>query len=360
MVLIPTHHARQRALLAALPTIDADTELILRPDGDCMLATLRRNDAPPRVFAHVQERVVELLPGDDAGLVGAPLLAPDQELLHRTLLPHIGPIADARLVSWRPHRRAVVRIAGSDGRIHWLKLLDPKGYRRATHAFTVLGRPVAPMRLASPTHFLTEHAAYLAPAAPGQSLRTLLAEGRAVPLTTIAQGLLALAYTEVRGELPVLDFAHARTAAVNLLRKAAEMRPELLELGAALDRLPTPPAPRHPSFVHGDLHDKQLFVDEHGTTLIDLEGMAIGDPRFDLVNLAEHVRLRDVQQTGSDSGFGDVVLARWGLLPEATNTLLFRIVVRARLCGVYALRPRWRPLVDRLLHETRSTMANLQ
>lgn len=357
MVLSPATTARVRNLLSALPTLDAGTELILRPDADGVSATLRHDGRAPRVFAEGQDGVVELSPATDRGLPGAVLLADDgalRDLLH----PFVGAIASTTLVAWRPGRRAVVKISAADGAVHWLKLLDQRGHRRARAAFAAIGRAFAPMHLVLPSRHFDEQCAYLAASARGTALRTLLAHGEVMPLTAIASGLAALAYTETSGELPTIDFARARQAAVDLLIKAAFLWPELADLAEATSRLAEPQA-GHSGFVHGDLHDKQLFVDGPHTSLIDLEGVAVGDPRFDLANLAEHVRLRDLQQHGRDSGLGDVVSARCGLLPTAIPTRLFRAVVRARLCGVYALRPRWRPLVTRLVHETRASMEQL-
>jgi hypothetical protein len=358
MVLIPAGRARLQNLLAALPTLESGTELILRPDADQVTATLRRDGTPPRVFTETPTGIVELVPEADPGLPGARLLASAAEL-QALLRPHVGTIAETKVVAWRPARRAVVRVTAADGTVHWLKFLDERSHRRACRAFAALGRSVAPMHLVSPSHYFASECAWLAPCARGTSLRSRIAQGDTLPLTTIASGLAALAYTETNGDLPVFDFARARKAAVDVLDKAAVMRPELADLAEAVGRLVDPAPPEHQGFVHGDLHDKQLFVTDTGVSLIDLEGMALGDPRFDLSNLAEHVRLRDLQQTGEDSGIGDVVLARCGLLPTAPATQLFRTVVRARLCGVYALRPRWRPLVDRLVRETRTLMEQL-
>lgn len=348
-----------RELVAALPTIEPHTELILRTDADGATATLRPEDAPPRIFAHANGRVVELDPAADGGLPGSALLA-DAGALQELLRPHVGVVATARLVAWRPGRRAVVRVLDERGAAHWLKLFDRRGHRRAARAFAAIGATTSPMSLLTPTAGFDAECAFLTGSAPGTSLRTLLANGAPAPLTTIARGVAALAYTEVHGDAPLFDFVRARDAAIDLLGKAAAVRADLHGLAAGLASMPAVPGPRPAGFVHGDLHDKQLFVDGERTHLIDLEGFGIGDPRFDVVNLAEHVRLRDLQRTARDTGLGDTILARNGLLPTDEVALAFRAVVRARLCGVYALRPRWRHLVDRLVTETSTALEQLQ
>ncbi len=353
-----TAPAEFRALLAEVPTLAPGTELILRPDARGAMATLRPEGAPPRVFLHTANGIVEQLPHDDSRLPGAPLLA-DQALLQARLAPLVGAVADAHLVAWRPGRRAVVRVTTGAGAVHWLKLLDRKGHRRASATFAAIGDTLSPLRLALPAHVLEDDCAHLTADAAGRSLRSLLGSGAAIPMTLLTQGLLALGYTDLRAGLPLLDFAHAQRATAGMLEKAACMRHELGVLAEQIRHLPTP-ALTQTAFVHGDLHDKQLFLGHGTATLIDIEGVGVGDPRFDHVNLAEHVRLRDLQQHGRDGGFADEFLARCGMTSDEPAALLFRAVVRARLCGVYALRPRWRPLVDVLLQETRELMERLR
>ena len=61
--------------------------------------------------------------------------------------------------------------------------------------------------------------------------------------------------------------------------------------------------------VHGDLHDKNIFVDRPG--LIDLDGLGLGAPEDDLANLAVHLELRNLQ-------------AGTGLAPGARSEQLYR------------------------------------
>lgn len=349
-------------LVAALPPLPADAELILRAGEPMPTATVRTTSAPPRVFAfadHASGTVVhEQRPGDDSGLAGAALLA-DPTALAARLRSLVGDVVDARLVAWRPARRAVVRITTAAGGTHWLKLLDRKNWRRARTAFAAVGTALAPLSLQLPTALLDDVHGYLAADANGTPLRTLLAGDGELPWTTIARGVLALAYTPVHGELPAFDFERARRATLAALTTDAEPASPLTALATATSRLPAPAAPAAPGLVHGDLHDKQLFVAGERIAAIDLEGMAHGDPRFDVANLAEHVRLRDLQQHGSDRGRAERLLAHCGHAADDAGVLAYRALVRARLCGVYALRPRWQWLVDRLAHESRSLMETL-
>ncbi|MCU0863438.1 MAG: aminoglycoside phosphotransferase family protein [Planctomycetes bacterium] len=343
-------------LLRALPALEADTELILRPVAAGATATLRRTGAPPRIFTLTDAGALhELSPALDQDLPGAALLA-DPTALARHLEPHLGALSTARLCAWRPGRRAVLQLRTADGTEHWLKLLDRKSFRRASAAFAAVGEPLGEMRLQTPHLLLPSSCGYVAAAADGTPLRTLLAGADAPPLTMLARALVALPFTAVHGELPIVDFERVRAASLQGLAQGALLRPELQSLAAAIAELPAPRPPARTGFVHGDLHDKQLFLAEDRATLIDLEGMAVGDPRFDLANLVEHVRLRDLQQHGADSGLAEALLARCGITAEDSAVRAFRALVRARLCGVYALRPRWRELVARLQLEAMQLM----
>jgi hypothetical protein len=345
------------ALLAQLPS-EPGAELILRADGERATATLRPIAGPPRVFVRESGLLVELCAAADEQLPGHRLLA-EPQLLATALASQLGTVANVRLVAWRPGRRAVLRIVLGSGRVVWCKLLDRKSWRRAMRAFAAMRVALAPLHLCLPELLLEDYCAYLAPNAPGDSLRALLAEGRLPPVTHIARGLMALAYTHGDDELPVLDFAAVRKATTAMLQKGAAQHGDLHELAAKVATLPDIEGNRATAFVHGDLHDKQIFVDDDRISLIDLEGVSIGDARFDLANLAEHIRLRDLQQTGRDQGFADVLLARCGMTPDAHATRAFRCMVRARLCGVYALRPRWTTLVTQLRSESLTLLDEL-
>ena len=58
-------------------------------------------------------------------------------------------------------------------------------------------------------------------------------------------------------------------------------------------------------------------------------------------------------------GRAEQLLARCGHADDDRGVRAFRALVRARLCGVYALRPRWHSLVDQLTEESRTLMERL-
>jgi len=343
-------------LRAGLPELAPDTEVILRPDGDRPLAMLRPAGAPPRAFALGDDGAVgELQPADDRELPAAALLG-DERRLADALRAAVGTIAAPRLIAWRPGRRAVVRVRRGE-ELLFVKFLDRKTWRRATATFAALADAPPPLVFARATQLLPELCAYVAPAAPGSSLRDHLARGIAPPWPLVDAALAALARTTTAPSMPCHDFAAARDATVKMLRKAAPLAPRLLALAERMAAC-APPTPGTTGFVHGDLHDKQIFLAERTAHLIDLEGIGAGDPAFDLANLAEHLRLRALQQTGADDGSADALLDR--LQTDVDDRLRWRVCVRARLCGVYALRPRWATLTERLMSEVEEVLCDIE
>src|SRR5262245_55278264 len=343
-------------LLAAMPQPDQNTEVILRPDGDRALAMVRTVGAPPRAFVLGGSGVEELEPAADPELAAARLFEKKSRLL-RALAPALPDAESAQLVAWRPGKRAVVRVQAPSG-TWFVKFLDRKTYRRAERTFAQLAAAPLPLVFARATAFLPEHHAYVAPAAAGTCLRELFATQAPVDRAPVDWALLdaavhALAATPVDDEGPRIDFATAQDAGVRMLQKGQVLVPDLAPLAPRLAAL-TAPATVRAGFVHGDLHDRQLFLTHERVHLIDLEGVGHGDANFDLVNLAEQARLRALQQAGADDGIGSAFLDRFAL---ADVRLRWAICVRARLCGVYALRPRWSALTARLAGEVAAMLA---
>lgn len=334
---------------------DRSAELILRGGADDVTATLRVAGAAPRVFAVVDGAMIPQLPQHDTALAGHVLLG-DLETAKQALREHVGEVRSLRLVAWRTGRRAVLRAELADGSVVWLKSFDRKGYRRAAAAFAALRGAALGVRLCLPHAELPALATFVFASAPGVALRDLAVEADGSSLRTVGAALAGLAVGRVVGELPTIDFEACRRASLGMLEKASPVRSDLLDLVPALAHLAAPATPERAGLVHGDLHDKQIFLADDTVSLIDLEGVGFGDPRFDHANLAEHLRLRDLQQHERDSGRAERMLAAIGIAPDADGLREFRAVVRARICAVYALRPRWSRLVDRLHAETRELL----
>lgn len=334
-----------RALVQSLPPRANGDELVLRDDLGTAAALLRPEVGSPRNFELVDGAARELQLVDDD--LPAARLAADPTAFATALAPHLGSVQHPVLVAWRPRRRAVVRVL-CDGETWFVKLLDRKTWKRAQVVFAGIERADAPLALAAPKALLPDLCGYAVPAVVGTSLREHLARGRTIDWPLVDAATAALARTKCKAPLPRLDFAEARDAAVKMLRKAVAVAPRLEGFADLIAQLPTLP-PRREGLVHGDYHDKQLFLADGTASLIDLEGLSHGDADFDLVNLSEHLRLRALQQNGCDDGTSEAMLDRVDFPRELR--MPWQLCVRARLCGVYAMRPRWAHLTDVLLSE---------
>ena len=324
-------------------------EVILRPGRKEHVAIVRPPNAPPLAYSLRAGRLRELCASEDGKLPGAALVA-DEAGLHAFLQPHLGAVHRVELVAWRPGRRAVLRVHAAD-RVAYLKLLDRGSFTEAERVFASLHNRPGSLQLALPLLVDPEHCMHLVDAVEGIALRELVARGKA-PWERVVSAVRELATVDASGSPVVHGFDTARDAAVRMLEKGLAMDPSLADLAAAVATTTCAP-PEQVGCVHGDLHDKQLFLGPVAAVLIDLESTGRGDVRFDQANLAEHLRLRSLQQSGSDDGRGARLLDQLGFGPGPSRSA-FLAVVRARLCGVYALRPRWKSLVHRLRDETLS------
>ena len=108
--------------------------------------------------------------------------------------------------------------------------------------------------------------------------------------------------------------------------------------------------------VHGDFHDRQLLVHEHGLTWIDFDSLAAGEPMLDLANLTAHLSLRGLQGV-REATHASVEAASEALLEgyDAPHDPAFAAGLRfyqastfLRLSLLYTLRPRWSALPPRL------------
>lgn len=338
-------------LQASLPPLEQGDELVFRDDDGAACALLRQKRGEPRNFVFENGATRELRLFEDDGIPAARLCA-DTASLCAALEPAIGPVCEPRLVAWRPGKRAVLRMRRGETTV-FVKLLDKKTYKRARSAFERMRAAEMPLRLALPESMLHDHCAYAAVAAPGKPLHDMLADGQTPPWRLVDRAVRSLACAPCPEDLPRQDFASARDSAVKMLGRAACVDDRCARLA---ERVATLRAPQqtHEGFVHGDLHDKQLFLAGDAAWLIDLEGCSRGDSNFDLVNLAEHLRLRALQRHGKDDGLCDSFLDRFAISRELR--MAWGLCIRSRLIGVYAMRPRHAQVVSALFH---SVAANL-
>jgi aminoglycoside phosphotransferase (APT) family kinase protein len=266
------------------------------------------------------------------------------------------------MVSHRPGRRAVLRLDGPDGG-DFVKVVRPRravgvlaGHRvmgelRCRHPRSVPVVPAVVEAAADAGVVILRHM-------PGRPLHDVLITGdghqREVALAAVARSLAALREIDVTdvGLGPAADGGDpdAWLGLISMHRPGladdySDTRGTLPKMAPSLER---------PALVHGDLHDRNVFLLDGEIGLVDLDSLGVGDPAIDAGNLAAHIVLRAVQR-GDGSVVGHAEAAAFLAALDAgqrewdwtTNTLF-------RLACIYRFRRRWSHLATDLLDAVRT------
>ncbi|MFQ5504773.1 MAG: hypothetical protein ACE5F1_08265 [Planctomycetota bacterium] len=334
-------------LIRALPPHEGDPTIIVRiTSSGLRTVTVRGDDGqPPMVFGvrpgSSPPALHVLHPESDEELPGAWLLGDPRALARRLGTKKR---LEINLLAYRPHARAVARVDGAE-RPLYIKLLTKRAYRRAEEALELLEQPGEPLRLALPVCCLRKERVLVAEEARGRSLHARLRSGESPDPGILEQALQRFRDSKAPLDLPLRSIEDERRSAVKMLERGARVMPGLEDLIRRVSELPLPSS-EEASLVHTDLHDKQIFLAKGQVELIDLEGIARGDPRLDWINLLEHLRLRCLQWPEQGAVKALAGRLRASLAGDAGDRYLAAQagLVRARLAGVYALRPRWTAL----------------
>lgn len=295
---------------------------------------------------------------------------------------------DARLLTHRPGRRAVLRVPAGDG-VEYLKVVRRSRAadyaRRAETAArllegtarvpTLLGIDDGVMRWADvggrTLHDLGRAADWDAPRARsawahvGTAVERLHSAyeryGAADPVSGVP-----LARHTVAGELSAIDHWLDPAIELGLLdgAAAAEARALVGELlGGSLAEGDPWPADAALGVLHRDLHDKQVLMDgdDDLPAIIDVDTLAVGERALDVANVLAHLDLRhDQGLLSSDAARA----SRHGFLGEvsavpADRLTAYLAATRLRLAAVYSFRPQWWEVARHLLERARSTEAGL-
>jgi len=303
--------------------------------------------------------------------VRVPVLAPAGVLVQPAgadrRLPALHRLAarrDAALVAHRPERRGVVRRVDEEGRETYTKVVRPGRLRRtlAGARADVRGVAVPPVTAPDPVA-----GAVTCRALPGTSLHDLLVDPataeRGVRDVGLAVGA-AVARLHDTGTPPAADRRHdARTevevtegwltqaSMLGLLHPDAPVSESLTRLRSFLHGEPC-----RPTYLHRDLHDKQLMVDESlAVGMLDFDLSATGEPALDLANLLVHLELRVVQgrcPAARAAACAEAMVE--GYAPAArvwARVPGYALAARLRLAAVYSFRPGGREVGLALLTE---------
>lgn len=270
------------------------------------------------------------------------------------------------LVAYRPRHRATVRITSTAGN-RYVKVVRSRKAHRLERLFTDtltsairVGAPQLPEVVDSHPGggflVLTEVAGgSLHEFAPNAGPRRLTAVGRGVARFHSISASSVLRGRDPTGPEVWLDWVERHDPCPDY-----GFRSDLRSVACGVGPSVLPPS----VLIHGDLHDKNVFVDGEQVGFIDLDSVQIGHPAEDLGNLAAHLVLRALQA-------GDRALSPF----DATTDLLrgYRaaggvvstasvVAVGARtllrLACLYRFRRRWRNLTSALLRESQVWQAD--
>jgi len=256
------------------------------------------------------------------------------------------------LQSYRPGRRATIRHGE-----HFIKVLPPKKARRLQAKMSALTRVAGSSGVVRGPVGFRESGALVFERCEGASLHEALMSGeQRLPemLERVGRGLARLHECRPTGlstRSPEDAGAWASVVASHYPGRA----PSYQSIGEAVDALPRDASPV--GVVHGDLHDKNVFVSERGVELIDLDMVHAGDPLEDLGNLSAHLLLRSLQRpTGATpaQGWSGAMVTGYrsagGWAPErALEAASVRVLFR--LACLYLFRRRWTHVAPVLLSE---------
>ncbi len=318
-------------------------------DGRLTLC-MRPQDGSPRVFLP-EDGMRELLPQEDEKLPGLRLL--DASCCREALGIQAADLPSVRLLAWRWAARAVLAVQGAGGELHFVKLLKKRAFAPAKRLFDALRRSAAADLLSLPVRELPEDAAFVFEPAGARSLHSMLRESDSGAIDAHARSALVASLAALGNataeivELPPRGLEDELASSKKMLGRGLRFLPalqQLLDELARLDATALPPLAGS-GLVHGDLHDKQLFLGTGVCRLIDLEGMRLGPPVLDRMNLLVHLELRE-QQFGASEKLRELIREVREAFPElalgddpGTPEGIARSLATCRLAGVYAQRP---------------------
>lgn len=241
-------------------------------------------------------------PNDPAlpGLAAASTVGALSDLLGRGVGP-AGHRADepldqrvVEIIALEPLQRAVVRI-GAPGRCVYVKVLPPATVSGAVDALVdahrrvgEAGVPTADVVAVDPGRGLV-----VLSEVPGTSLAEHLEQGRAVPSPgAVAELVTRIAGIDIDRPSPTTALAISTPPALTRIgREVPTLAARCVELAEFLDGA-APPA-EVMCTIHGDLHDRQLLVNDGlGLGVVDLDDLGRGDLLDDLGRLIAHVAVR--------------------------------------------------------------------
>ncbi len=251
--------------------------------------------------------------------------------------------AGGELISYRPHRRAVVR--HSD---RFVKVVRPDRAPGVAHRHTTVATAAAATggTFASPEVLAIHGDGRIElSVVAGNTLHDRIRRGFSPPIADLAALLRAIGSNDASG-LPGATVDQPQRWIETVCRIEPELRPALTAAACDLPAVDV----TGDAFVHSDLHDKNILVPARGPLgIIDVDGASRGAPEIDVANLAVHLELRALQggRTSDAAATWSDALIRACARSTPIDLSLVHALQRHtwfRLTCLYRCRPGGRPL----------------
>ena len=281
---------------------------------------------------------------------GVTLVPPDADA-RLTGLAAVLEEAEARLVSHRAERRAVVRLPGA-----YAKVVRPQRLPQLVETLHAAER----LPVTTPRVLAVDAAAgvvRLEPV-PGMPFSALDDASTAASVGRMLRNLHA---TSPDTATPAHTANEERTVVLKWLEDLEWLNPDLARsarkragdvLAALAEEAPAAHAP-----IHRDLHDGQIVVSSDGAIgVLDFDTLARGEPALDIANLLVHLELAALLGTRSSESADRMraeLLAAYDAPPETARRLpTYMDAARLRLTCVHAFRPGHKAAARALLENT--------
>ena len=251
------------------------------------------SDAAAEIFADGEREVAVWLYPQDPDLPGLARAAYAESMAevcnaHQVFAPPVSPSdLDLQMVGYRPRRRAVVRVAASDGEVVYVKVLRQRFFDDVVRRHRLLasaGVPVAPIAAVTDDHLLVLREL------PGSPLARAIFEPedpcRAEDLINLLDSLPA-SVTHLERRPPWSEAVEHYAMMVS--RAAPALEPRLGRLVTSIQQGLAALGPGYEA-THGDFHEGQLHVANGRVCgLLDIDTIGPGHRVDDLACLVAHL-----------------------------------------------------------------------